>query len=149
MRTSVKLSEFCKLHDFTFGSLKLAILGMFIPWKLANTINLCVLYFQVGLRAGRILISYVWEWGRWAGAPLLLSLHLCIDSFILPRDYGDRGWIGAHRIILMIVNLFNIIVCILQNPTLNPLNLVVSGWKLMDPSELNYSDLQIPPGDKK
>ena len=55
--------------------------------------------------------------------PLLLSLHLCIDSFILPRDYGDRGWIGPHRIILIIVNLFNIIVCILQNPTVNPLNL--------------------------
>ena len=55
----------------------------------------------------------------------------------------------ANMTVLMIVNLFNIIVCILQNPTLNPLNLVVSGWKLMDPSELNYSDLQIPPGDKK
>ena len=55
--------------------------------------------------------------------PLLLSLHLCIDSLILPRDYGDRGWIGAHRIILIIMNLFNIIVCILQNPILNSLNL--------------------------
>ena len=53
----------------------------------------------------------------------LLALHFCIDSCILPRGYGDRGWIGAHRIILIIVNLFNIIVCMLQNPTLNPSNL--------------------------
>lgn len=76
---------------------------------------------------------------------MLLALHLYIDSFILPRDYGDRGWIGAHRIILIIMNLFNIIVCILQNPTLNPLNLAVSGWRVVDPSELDYSGLQILP----
>lgn len=29
------------------------------------------------------------------------------------------------------------------------MNLAVSGWKLVDPSELDYSGLQIPPGVKK
>ena len=41
---------------------------------LYQQINSCALYFQVGLRAGRILIGYVWEWGRWAGARTFLAL---------------------------------------------------------------------------
>lgn len=42
------LSEFCELVDLMYDSLKSSILGMFTPWRLANTINLCLLYWKAG-----------------------------------------------------------------------------------------------------
>ena len=96
---------------------------------LYQQINSCVFVLSSGsesrshinrLCVGMEMVGWGFEEHFW---PLLLSLHLCIGNCILTRDYGDRGWVGAHRTTLIIIYLFYLIVYILQSPALNPSNI--------------------------